>query len=437
MTDQKDDYSDFEVAEVSTTEPEDYSCSERDDDGGEISRNTLEQKRKMRNLRKKRKRAAKRLAKEDEDALSVKRLQLAQDNIKVEEKMRKKAQGEAAKYKGMARTYFDRYCWEVQQRRTVMKEYRLETIKKLLPGKSDRNQDTKTVYVHNEINPANLLNPLIKGERKDVYLGRGSFGIVKMQMYRGLKVAVKEYLPRSVLDDVKREASFLSHLCHPYLPLLIGITTKDKRLRLVMQFHGVSDFKASTMWDELKEHQLIQAGSGWLILTIQLLEALKYLHTEVEFLHNDIKANNILLTRYSPENWISPSSSSGSISEAVSFNFQVVLIDFGKASLIKANNMLRLSESERHQYKVKHPSIAPEVIDGIRPYSTKSDIYATGNVIQMISQERRYYNLPSGVQQRLIEHFEKCLHPDYTKRPEASVLTVKLRSLLQLHEDVI
>ena len=58
------------------------------------------------------------LAKEEEDALLVvKQLQLAHTNV--EEKIRKKAQGEAAMYKGTARTYFDCSCWEVQQRRTV------------------------------------------------------------------------------------------------------------------------------------------------------------------------------------------------------------------------------------------------------------------------------------------------------------------------------
>ena len=68
-----------------------------------------------------------------------------------------------------------------------------------------------------EIDEALLSDPIIGGEKKEHYLGRGSFGIVKLQVYRGIHVAVKELLPRSVKEDVKNEAQILARLCHPYV----------------------------------------------------------------------------------------------------------------------------------------------------------------------------------------------------------------------------
>lgn len=65
-------------------------------------------------------------------------------------------------------------------------------------------------------------------------------------MYHGIKVAVKEYLARCIVHDVQRVAAFLSHLCHPYVPL-IGISTKKMLLSLIMQFHGVNSLDALTL----------------------------------------------------------------------------------------------------------------------------------------------------------------------------------------------
>ena len=49
-----------------------------------------------------------------------------------------------------------------------------------------------------EIDISMLTDPLFNGERQECYLGRGSFGLVKLQLYCGIYIAVKELLPRSV-----------------------------------------------------------------------------------------------------------------------------------------------------------------------------------------------------------------------------------------------
>ena len=68
-----------------------------------------------------------------------------------------------------------------------------------------------------------------------LFVGRGSFGIVKYQIYHGIHVAVKEFLPRTVSDSVETEAQLMSKLYHPYLPLLFGICTSKIPYILVME----------------------------------------------------------------------------------------------------------------------------------------------------------------------------------------------------------
>lgn len=147
-----------------------------------------------------------------------------------------------------------------------------------------------------------------------------------MQLYREILVAAKEYLPRSLADGVKQEAALVSHLCNPYLLLLIGVCTTSPPFHLEMQFHGIDALMLLTILKKLESHQLIHVGSGWLILTGQLMEALQYLHTEAECLHNDIKADNILLTS---TNLQLISSSKAKLPD---YPYQIVLINFGKGT---------------------------------------------------------------------------------------------------------
>ena len=50
--------------------------------------------------------------------------------------------------------------------------------------------------VPHEIDPEYLLDPILEGKRCELYIGRGSFSVVRLQTYRDIVVAVKEMLPQ-------------------------------------------------------------------------------------------------------------------------------------------------------------------------------------------------------------------------------------------------
>ena len=127
-------------------------------------------------------------------------------------------------------------------------------------------------------------------------------------MLRGILVTVKEFLKADV-------TLILNRICHPYLPLLIGMCTKQLR-------------------------------HIWVHLCAQLLEAMKYLHEEANILHNDIKSNNVLVAQ----------------SNGDQFHYQVVLIDFGKATSIEESKRYHLTGIEK--IEIFLIIIAPEVVEG-------------------------------------------------------------------------
>ena len=147
------------------------------------------------------------------------------------------------------------------------------------------------------------------------------------------------------------------------------------------------------------------------------MEAMQYLHSRAECLHIDIKCNNLLLTKSDLSSV--PSSSKADLP---AFNSQIVLIDFGKATTIKEQRRLILTEDEKATYKVRYHHIASEVADGITPFTIESDMYAAGNFIQRIHADRRYYKFPEEVQPQKTYVMERCPSPIFKHRPSASYL---------------
>lgn len=71
---------------------------------------------------------------------------------------------------------------------------------------------------------------------------------------------------------------------------------------------------------------------------------------DAEIIHNDLKTNNVLLSRSAIQGDFLPEYSSG---------YQVVVIDFGKASRLTNGNKYQLKLHYYREYK----HVAPEVVD--------------------------------------------------------------------------
>ena len=106
----------------------------------------------------------------------------------------------------------------------------------------------------------------------------------------------------------------------------------------------------------LQSSNLSLAKDTWLILIHQLARAISYLHDQ-GFIHQDIKADNVLVSYLNQE-------------------YHAILIDFGKCTASTASGSLikHLTPEEEEKYKRKHAHIAPEIINGSHPPSFASDV---------------------------------------------------------------
>ena len=94
----------------------------------------------------------------------------------------------------MSCTYWERWHWELQKRKEAVRE-------NLLAHKHYHSHNVPDNTLH-EINPAMLVDPLVNGKRKECFIGRELFAIVKLQYYRGICVAVKHFLVHTMKEDV-------------------------------------------------------------------------------------------------------------------------------------------------------------------------------------------------------------------------------------------
>ena len=270
-----------------------------------------------------------------------------------------------------------------------------------------------------EIEPELLHNPT-ESEDLSTYIGWGSFGVVCIQIYRGIKVAVKELLPRSVVADVRHEAEILALFCHPYLPLLFGVSTSTQPYRIVMQCHGFREKGTSvTLQNALSSPGEVHNEEVMVMLCIQFMEAIRYLHDDAKVLHNDLKCNNILVCDSVAE---PPALSSTETC------VQILIIDFGKATSIENGKHYRLSEIEKAEYIRCYSHISPEVIEGLLRQTTMSDMYAVGGILQRVvsSGILTTYEIRMAIDNLAT----KCRSPKYLSRPPAHKVLGSLQLIM-------
>lgn len=168
--------------------------------------------------------------------------------VETQREQRERAELSVIAYKKRARTFWEWWRWELQKRREAMIN-ELQTRSCTGGSRNTKEQSSQL----QEIDPAMLRDV----DDKECFVGRGSFGVVKVQLFRGIQVAVKEFLPRSLKVDVNHEACILQSICHPNLPLLIGVCTRKEPFHIVVQFHGFKGLEASAMSNELKQNHFV------------------------------------------------------------------------------------------------------------------------------------------------------------------------------------
>ena len=368
-------------------------------------KNTLIEKRRMRNLRKKRKRKQRAAFRKEETS---KETEILKSELKVEQQKQAKSEHKIEVLKCMARTYWERWHWELEKRKEALRECRRsQNVSLQLPSST----------LH-EIDPAMLTEPIVEGQQKEHYVGRGSFSVVKAQYYRGCLVAVKRFLGHSLKEDVIKEATIVSKLSHPCLPFLYGVCTSGSQYKIVMQFHGIMNGdlpKTLSLYEELKYMIIGIKETDCLIMCTQLLEAVDYLHCTAFILHNDIKTDNILINKLSTP-------------ICTRSDCTAVLIDFGKATMASQGKRYRLTLQEIQDYQRKYVHLAPEVINGEHKQSTYSDIFSVGGVLYRVTDSG--FIQSKEISNGLNNLGRQCQIPLYTSRPSAKRVLMQLKTVI-------
>ena len=221
-------------------------------------------------------------------------------------------------------------------------------------------------------------------DKTSTVLGEGSFGFVKKMMYRGVEVAVKVLKGDATERHLLHEASVMQEIGdHPGVPFLYGICIKEQHLTLVIQC-CCQDGKVLTLGDAVSTLELPK--SCWWQIILKLTEVLMFIYMK-GFIHNDLKGNNLLLTR-TEQIW------------------QPVIIDYGKC--IKANEAKPRKSSTSLSRKT-FSYTAPEVHSGKYPPSPASDILSLGVILEQMNAKLPFAVVPKDV-------IASCCHENPSSR---------------------
>ena len=200
-------------------------------------------------------------------------------------------------------------------------------------------------------------------------IGEGTFGTCRLAKFRSIDVVVKEFKVFTAEStekrkrDVQREAKVIESLGdHRGLPLLFGMQTSQIPYSLVLQFHGDKE-RSLTVYRAACKKKL--SPDEWKGVISRITEALHHIHGK-GFLHNDLKANNVILEKRED-------------------GYNAVIIDFGKSSKIdEPKKKKKLSKADQKLFRQSYPYIAPEIVSGAGNPTTASDVYSLGHMVNVI-----------------------------------------------------
>ena len=133
----------------------------------------------------------------------------------------------------------------------------------------------------------------------------------------------------------------------------------------MLQFHGDKE-KSLTTYRAVCKKKL--TPDEWKGAINRVTEALHHIHGK-GFLHNDLKANNVVLEKRED-------------------GYNAVIIDFGKSSKIdEPKKRKKLSRADQKAFSQSYPHIAPEIVSGTRSQTVASDVYSLAQMIQVVCKK--------------------------------------------------
>ena len=240
-----------------------------------------------------------------------------------------------------------------------------------------------------EIDPYQLRPFNQPGNSSLDHIGKGGYGVVFLGRLEGCAkpIAIKKpYIPddfteEEAKDEIKeslgraKKESLVHQLLSksPFFPAMVGTVEYNGDLCIITDFVGDSTTG--------KGHSLLQAlypnapnglkvpERDMVAIAVDVVKGVITMHSK-GLLHNDLKANNILL-------------------EEENHRWRAVIIDFGLCSTMAEPIYLQSTQSEkeaRRQKKDVMLHIAPEIILNDERASEATDIYAVGRLLLRIGR---------------------------------------------------
>ena len=202
------------------------------------------------------------------------------------------------------------------------------------------------------------------------------------------------------------EAVIMTKVCsgHPNLPLFMGVYDHPEHQKplLITKFYSIAG-KSCTLHQYLRQQLLSHSPTiqEWAQLLIGVCKGLEHIHDK-GYLHNDLKADNIVLSDCLPAN-------------VNNLSIWPIIIDFGKARPIDSPKKYKMPEKEQEKHLKTYTHLAPELVQGIYSQSVSTDVYSLGHAIRKVACVSSHQGLKSAA--------KLCMTENITIRP--SILLVK------------
>ncbi|XP_055936071.1 cyclin-dependent kinase 2-like [Argiope bruennichi] len=224
-------------------------------------------------------------------------------------------------------------------------------------------------------------------------VGEGTYGVVYKAEDKSTKklVALKKIRLKCETEGVPstalREISLLKELEHPNVVRLEDVVYSDQKLYLVFEY---LDFDLKKQLDQLPSNGLsLRVAKSYLY---QLLRGLAYCHSR-KILHRDLKPQNLLVDNEG----------------------NIKLADFGLARAFSLPIKAYTHEIVTLWYR------APEILLGVKEYSTSVDIWSLGCIFAEMLTKRPLFPGDSEIDQ-LFRVFRTMGTPDEETWPGCSSL---------------